>query len=85
MNSGIGRIIKSDDRALISFDGKIYFCSHIEMVSSCLVNVFYYPFDIQKCNISISSLIHTSDRLIVTTALKNGTLRGNGTNDFLNL
>lgn len=78
MNSGLSRIIKPDDRALISFDGKIYFCGHVALISSCLVNVFLYPFDVQKCNITISSLIHTSDRLILTTSSKNGTKRGNG-------
>lgn len=71
-------ILNPGDRALIQWNGYVYFSSHVVMISSCPVDVTLFPFDIQECNITIGSTIHNAGRMILNTTLKNGSSRGNG-------
>nr|XP_043870276.1 5-hydroxytryptamine receptor 3A-like [Solea senegalensis] len=47
----------------LSYDGKITSEEDMNVVSTCKLDVHKFPFDTQRCNISIGSAIHSADEI----------------------
>ncbi|XP_072230043.1 5-hydroxytryptamine receptor 3A-like [Leuresthes tenuis] len=47
----------------VSYDGTLSFEEDMKVVSTCKMDVHKFPFDTQKCNISIGSAIHCADEI----------------------
>ncbi|KAM8927955.1 5-hydroxytryptamine receptor 3A-like [Pelodytes ibericus] len=46
--------------------GKIFNNKPIEVVTSCALNIYYFPFDVQNCTLTFTSWIHTTDDINVS-------------------
>uniref|UniRef100_A0AAQ6ITZ2 Uncharacterized protein n=2 Tax=Anabas testudineus TaxID=64144 RepID=A0AAQ6ITZ2_ANATE len=47
----------------ISYDGTIYSEQVLKLVSTCQMDVHKFPFDTQRCNISLGSAVHSADEI----------------------
>ncbi|RVE59819.1 hypothetical protein OJAV_G00192340 [Oryzias javanicus] len=55
----------------ISFYGAVEFRNDQVVVSTCKMEVYKFPFDIQSCNISFKSVMHSDDELMLVEFTKN--------------
>ncbi|XP_056382252.1 5-hydroxytryptamine receptor 3A-like isoform X1 [Hyla sarda] len=67
--------IQSEDKSpsvpfySIQYNGLTTRAMPLRIVSSCTVDVFKFPFDIQKCNITFGSYIHPVQQIFMYTSL----------------
>uniref|UniRef100_A0A3P9MGH6 5-hydroxytryptamine (serotonin) receptor 3A n=1 Tax=Oryzias latipes TaxID=8090 RepID=A0A3P9MGH6_ORYLA len=47
----------------LHYDGEIYDSQPIRVVSSCSLDIYLFPFDIQKCSFTFNSYIHVIDEI----------------------
>ncbi|XP_077959925.1 uncharacterized protein LOC120819780 [Gasterosteus aculeatus] len=47
----------------LDFDGEVYLRSNMVVVSSCTMEVYKFPFDVQNCNLSFKSTVHPTQDL----------------------
>uniref|UniRef100_A0A3Q3A7L8 5-hydroxytryptamine receptor 3A-like n=2 Tax=Kryptolebias marmoratus TaxID=37003 RepID=A0A3Q3A7L8_KRYMA len=48
---------------LLTYEGTVYFSDDIRVVSTCKMDIHKFPFDTQKCTITIGSSIHCVDEM----------------------
>lgn len=53
----------SETKLLVDHEGYVTWYAPMISTSSCRVNVRYFPFDTQKCNLSFSSWVYTMDQM----------------------
>lgn len=46
-------------------DGMVLYEEPVRVVSSCRLNIYTFPFDIQNCSLSFNSYIHLSKQKLV--------------------
>ncbi|CAL8272279.1 unnamed protein product [Arctogadus glacialis] len=49
----------------VNSDGKIYDYSPVRVVSSCRLNIYTFPFDVQNCTFTFNSYTHTNKEIVV--------------------
>ncbi|XP_062298246.1 5-hydroxytryptamine receptor 3A-like [Scomber scombrus] len=64
----IYEMIQKDDSPqnpymIVSYDGTVISEEDMKVVSTCKMDVHKFPFDTQKCNISVGSAVHSVDEL----------------------
>ncbi|XP_017291595.2 5-hydroxytryptamine receptor 3C [Kryptolebias marmoratus] len=64
----IYEMIQKDDSPqnpsiLLTYEGTVYFSDDIRVVSTCKMDIHKFPFDTQKCTITIGSSIHCVDEM----------------------
>ncbi|XP_075949101.1 5-hydroxytryptamine receptor 3A-like [Anarhichas minor] len=47
----------------LSFSGEVYTRTNMVVVTSCRIRVYKFPFDVQSCNLTFKSYIHTEDEI----------------------
>ncbi|XP_029954725.1 5-hydroxytryptamine receptor 3A-like [Salarias fasciatus] len=65
----------------VDFEGSVEYSNEQVVVSSCKMHVYRFPFDVQKCNLSFMSLIHSDEELVLDFTDNNSAI----TNWSLNL
>lgn len=55
--------------AYMSYDGMVYSEQIMKVVSTCQMDVHKFPFDTQRCNISIGSAIHCGEFVSLTVCI----------------
>ncbi|XP_056286394.1 5-hydroxytryptamine receptor 3A-like [Pseudoliparis swirei] len=46
--------------------GSVFFRTYMVVISNCPMEVYMFPFDIQQCNLTFKSTIHSSDHMKLT-------------------
>lgn len=67
MQADKGPLIHPLDRPLIDYNGFVQLAIQTIIVSACPIDVTFFPFDVQVCNITFTSHIHNMSRLKFTT------------------
>nr|XP_040032577.1 5-hydroxytryptamine receptor 3A-like isoform X2 [Gasterosteus aculeatus aculeatus] len=52
----------------LDYDGEVYLQRNMVVVSSCRMEVYKFPFDVQNCKLSFKSIAHSSENLKITTS-----------------
>ncbi|KAM6899094.1 uncharacterized protein PEZ65_020976 [Lycodopsis pacificus] len=47
----------------LSYSGQVYTRTNMVLVTSCRIRVYKFPFDVQSCNLTFKSYIHTEDEI----------------------
>ncbi|XP_068162288.1 5-hydroxytryptamine receptor 3A-like [Antennarius striatus] len=94
----IYEMIKKDDSpsnpyVFVSHDGRVTFDDDIKLVSTCRLDVHKFPFDTQRCNITIGSAIHSVEEIRILplsnasriTQFSQELIRSQGEWEFLHL
>uniref|UniRef100_A0AAQ4NNY8 5-hydroxytryptamine receptor 3A-like n=2 Tax=Gasterosteus aculeatus aculeatus TaxID=481459 RepID=A0AAQ4NNY8_GASAC len=50
---------------LLDYDGEVFLRSNMVVVSSCSMEVYKFPFDVQNCKLSFKSVVHSSQDLML--------------------
>ena len=70
MQADKGPLINPLDRPLVFHNGRVHLSIQTVIVSACPIDVSFFPFDVQICNITFTSHNHNISRLNFTTLKK---------------
>ncbi|KAM6899195.1 5-hydroxytryptamine receptor 3A-like [Lycodopsis pacificus] len=48
---------------LLDWDGEVFLKTNMVVVSSCPMEIYKFPFDVQSCKLSFQSIVHSDDNL----------------------
>ncbi|XP_053374556.1 glycine receptor subunit alpha-2-like isoform X2 [Mercenaria mercenaria] len=66
--AGAHSLVKPEELIYINPDGVVTFSKRLSMTNFCRMNLMNYPFDVQRCGITIMSYAFTSDELMLQWA-----------------
>lgn len=69
----------------ISYNGTIKDSKPLRIVSTCNLNIFMYPFDIQECTLSFSTFIENSESVKIVHKFDSGTVYSLSKSSFFSI
>ncbi len=65
-------LLSTEDRALVSSNGEVTIMAQAYLISTCAIDMTYFPFDIQKCHLRFVSWLHDTNSIILLPSMNDG-------------